>query len=156
MKTATIRFLTIVFFSLLPQLASAQTISGTVNEDGFVVLSGMVDLLALDVRSANGNLLPLPDGNPAPFDFVVENSAERVLLGSVGQTNAVPLQGELVLPVGYDLNGEFDLIGFWGGPLDDQEGEIQFSAPVVPEPSGLAVSMIAFVLVMRMRSRRSI
>ena len=136
----------------------AQSVSGSVNGDGFIVLSGDVALLALELKSPRGHLIPIADDNPSPFELLLSNTEEEVFLGIVGAENAISIDGGLVLNVGYDTSGTFDLQAEWGGPIEGQEGLVSFETPgpLVPEPSTgfLATAALTGLLVVQNRRRR--
>ena len=136
--------------------ANAQSVLGRINDDGFIVLSGDVDLLGVHVTSANGNLIPIPGDVASPFNVLLRNTAEEVVLGSVGKSNAISLEDDLVLNIGYQTTGIFDLEGNWGGPLDGQQGDILFSSPTptVPEPSTGLLGMASMAALLMARCRR--
>ncbi len=153
-----------ILSALLPASASGQTVSGTVNEDGFVVVSGTgVDLIGIDLQSPGGFLIPVPDaaqGQAAPFEVLVINTPNEILYGSIGINNAVTLDGDLVLSAGYDGGNSdiFDLVASWGGPLDGQEGPISLTAPStpsIPEPSAGLLASVAFLSLLSLRVRRT-
>lgn len=144
--------------SILSSSVSAQTITGTVNEDMFIVISGTVDLLGVDVQSPGGHIIPVPGGVPDPFDVLVTNTPNEVLFGSVGISNAVTLDGELVLGAQYDGGEVFDLIGSWGGPANGQEGPITFTQtafPTIPEPNAGLLASFGLLSLLAIRTRRA-
>lgn len=155
---------TVIFFcfgflsALFSASVSAQTVSGTVNDDGLIVISGTLDLIGIDLHSPGGYLIPVSSGEADPFDVLVTNSPKEVLFGSVGVSNALSLDGELVLAAGYDGGDVFDLFGSWGGPLDGQEGSIAFTAPsvpAVPEPGAGFLATVCLLSLLSLRGRRS-
>lgn len=138
------------------QNLQAQSVTGTVNEDGFIVLSGELDLLGIEIASPSGSLIPKPDDNPHPFSVMVSNTSEKLLIGSIGTDNAISLSGDLILDVGYDPMGEFDLVGSWGGPLEGDEGSILFAPQVqVPEPSSNVMAVLAVASLLATRRRKA-
>lgn len=125
----------IVFLGLfLAATAAHGQITASLNESDFIVISGSgVPLLGLDFESQAGLLVPIPEANPDPFGFLLENLPTQVTYGSL--TDPVVIDGDVTLGVGYtgDINGD-DLIGSWGGPEFD--GAISFPTSPPDPPTG--------------------
>jgi len=142
-----------IFSALLSSSVSAQTVTGFVNDDGFIVISGQLDLIGIDVQSPGGHLIPVPNENVDPFGVLLTNTTNQVIVGSLGDPFA--LDGEVVLGAGYDGGGVFDLVGTWGGTLD--EGPISFaspSVPTIPEPNAGLLASVGLLSLLTLRVRR--
>lgn len=111
-------------------------ISASLDDENFIVLSGTdVPLLGVDLSSAGGFLVPVPDESPEPFDFLLQNESTQITFGSLPPASVV-VDGELTLSVQYtgDITGD-DLIGSWGG--EELDGAIAFpTSPPVDPPMG--------------------
>ena len=94
-------------------LPEEDEVRGTIRSDNRIVLNGSADILGLEFTSQEGLL----DGgtNESPFGFFLSNTPERVTLGVLGAANAVRLDGELTLAVGYTGDDPAtDLTASWG------------------------------------------
>lgn len=149
-RTSILSFLLLV---AVCNFATAQ-ITGSVNSDGKVVLSGdNVPVLGVELKSAGGFLIPVDTNLAAPFEFFLRNTPEQIIYGSL--VNEVVIDGDLVLSAGYANPGGFegDLIGQWGGPEivgAVSDGPIRF----VPEPSAGGMLLFAAIVFSRFRGKR--
>ena len=132
-----------------------QSVTGSVNSDGMVVLTGdSVEFFGIDLISQGGFLVPVTNGDASPFSFLLTNSPNQITFANLGEP--VVLNGEMVLGAGYDVDGPGigDLTGEWGGPV--LEGQITFTAGNVPEPDARAMLLIwltGSLAVLRRRDR---
>ena len=135
-------------------------ITGSINEDGFIIISGNGEsLVGVDFISEGGFLIPVPPGDltaPAdPFQFLLANSPTQVTFGNLSPASDVVVDGDLVLPVGYDALGQ-DLMAEWGS----READVPTAFPVVlrstvlPEPSGGSLAFLACISLALGRRRR--
>ena len=147
---------------LCGSFAQAQEVSGSVNGDGFIVVTGTGNPMAagLDIVSAGSNLVPIPPGTTAapadPFSFLLANSNQQVTFGNLGTT--VSLEGELVTMVGYNSSSGADpavdlAASTWGnGPTPVS---IPFAGtPVIPEPATGLMAVFGALGVLGFRRRR--
>ena len=158
-RTTLTLFLCLLFAGILP----AQNLAGSLNDDGFIVLSGEgLTLVGFELKSAAGLLVPVPEDNADPFQLLLANNTSQIAYAAPGAP--VTLEGELILAAGYNGTVESffsDVSGNWGGPVVDVGGAISISIPqeplaeILPEPSGLQMLCVgAFVLAMLRRRKR--
>lgn len=174
-RTAILTSLVGIFFCATSVFAQSDEVTGSVNEDGFIVLSGInVELFGVDLMSAQELLVPIPDGDSSPFGFLLKNERGQITYGSL--STPVTLQGTLVLSARYTGDGfGSDLVGQWGGP--ELDGPIAFPTsppddggmtdpdpvipdpdptpdPVVPEPNASTLALIACIFLAASRRRK--
>lgn len=135
----------------------AQDVTGWLRGDQSVVISGSkVELLGLDLKSAGGFLVPIPNNDPAPFSFLLENISTQITYASL--SDAVLLDGEIVLSaryVGPESTRADDLVGEWGGPVLD--GMINFQqTPQVPEPASNLLLIFGSLMLLGFRHSKSV
>lgn len=104
------------FFVSFASSAFAQ-LSVSLNEDSYFVLSGKEpELLGVQFESPNGVLIPVPDDDAGPFQFLLSNGATQVTFGALEPS--VDLDGELVFPAGIDTARENDVRVRFGTEYD--------------------------------------
>ena len=139
---------------LAGNIAYAQ-VTATVSSDGYVVLSGTdLDLIGIDLMSAGGHLIPIPNDDASPFSFLLKNVPTQITYGNL--VGSVRLDGELKLSAGYEVTDVFDLNGQWGATGAGNDGAIAFpNPPIVPEPGtfGLMLTAMLSIGLFRRRSR---
>ena len=139
------------------------TLTGVVNEDGFVVLTANepIEAAGIDLQSAAGNLIPVSEEiGSLPFTFFLSNTPNQITWGNLGST--VTLDGDFVTGAGYNGDPEGDLLGFWGNGATPVAFAITAgtAAPVVPgnevipEPNAISLAWFAMVGLLGLRNRR--
>ena len=119
-----------------------QSVVGSVNSDGLVVLAGdSIELFGVNLISDGGFLVPVADGDASPFATLLINSPNHITFAKVG--DPVVLNGTMVLGAGYmDGSGMIgDLTGEWGGP--ESEGQITFRNVPEPETTAMLIFWLA-------------
>lgn len=127
------------------QATEPYALAGSLNDQGFIVVSGVQDLIGIDLKSPGGYLVPGQDRMSTPFDITLASTPTRTVFGNLGVDNVVALDGSIVLNAQYLTSGAFDLSGEWGGPLRHENGPINFTAPnpvhtaPIPEPTACSL-----------------
>lgn len=154
--------LILFFCGIVSSNLGAQTVTGTINDDGFIVVSGdSVELFGVDLISEGGFLVPIEGNDASPFGFLLQNSAKQITYATLGEP--LKLNGDLVLSAGYKNGPGFDgdLTGEWGGPVLD--GVVSFVAPAsetlvpvpdVPEPNSGLLALLGVGALLGVRRRR--
>lgn len=121
----------VLLFACLVATAPGQTITGSFPAAGgpisLTASGGTVNSSGFDFISAGGNLVPVPNDNATPFQFMLSNSANQVTYGNLGST--VALNGTTQLSVGAKPCAD-DIIGSWG------DGTSPVAFPVTPQGPG--------------------
>jgi hypothetical protein len=140
--------------------AATAQITGSIDEDGFIVISGNGEsLVGVDFISEGGFLIPIPPGDltaPAdPFQFLLANSPTQVTFGNLSPASDVVVDGDLVLSVGYDALGQ-DLRAEWGSRAADIPTgfPVVLRSTVLPEPSGASLAVLSCIPLLLVRRRR--
>lgn len=148
--------------SMTALFAQAQ-VTGTINDDGFVVVTAEtpVEAAGLDIISAGGLLVPVEGTDASPFTFFLSNTPNQITWGNLGTT--VTLEGDLVTGAGYtgdDPAG--DLTAAWGNgptpvafPVTAGTVEPPVGNEVVPEPTAGLLTVFAALGVLGFRRRRN-
>lgn len=136
----------------LTALSAHAQVSGVVNEDGFIEITGNGEEAAgIDLISAGGFLVPIPGNDATPFTFLLSNTADQITWGSLGST--VTLDGTLVTGASYTGTDPLvDLTASWGDGADPVAFPV---APVIPEPTAGLLAVFAALGMMGFRGRRN-
>jgi len=81
-----------------PTLFSEEVV-GELRDGKLVVIASDLKVAGIDLVSEKGLLVPVPDGDPAPFAFFLSNTANQITWGNLGSTFTI--DGELVTEAGY-------------------------------------------------------
>ena len=85
---------------MLAAVSANAQVSGVVNADGFIEITGNgQEAAGIDLISAGGLLVPIPGNDAAPFTFLLANTPGQITWGSLGST--VTIDGTLVTGAGY-------------------------------------------------------